>query len=74
MEKEYPITYAKCDYCTAKNHCATCSQELSQDLAGRPGIQSARVNTKTRLAQIEHDLGYDDLLDRLEGMGILIED
>ncbi|MCI8302538.1 MAG: hypothetical protein HFF68_07220, partial [Oscillospiraceae bacterium] len=44
MTETLPITYIKCDFCTAKNHCSACGAELSEALERRPGISRAQVN------------------------------
>ena len=47
MEKqEYilPVTYVKCAFCTAKNHCAACGGELTGDLRAKTGVEDAAVD------------------------------
>lgn len=66
------ITYTNCGFCTAKNHCAACSKELSQALAEKPGVHSALVNIPDRTLQVTHTLDSDSLEDLLEGMGLLV--
>ena len=50
MEKqEYilPVTYVKCAFCTAKNHCAACGGELTGDLRAKTGVEDAAVDLLT---------------------------
>ena len=63
------ITYIKCDFCTAKNHCISCGEELSQALAEKPGIRSALVNLPDHTLTVTHALDEDALEDLLDGMG-----
>ena len=72
MEQTLKITYINCDFCTAKNHCAACGQELAQALAEKPGITSAQINLPDHTAGIEHSLDGGELEDLLDGMGLLV--
>ncbi len=71
METSLKIAFVKCSFCSAKNHCRSCGEELSEALAARPGIQAAEVDTKAHTARILHDMDLDELLDLLEGMGVM---
>lgn len=66
------ITYMKCQFCTAKNHCAACGAELSQALVQKPGIAAAQVNVPDHTARLEHTLDPDTLEDVLDAMGLLV--
>ena len=66
------VTRTKCSFCTARNHCAACGEELARDLAGRPGIEAARVNLPDHSLEITHSLYRDSLEDLLDGMGLLV--
>lgn len=66
------VIYMKCQFCTAKNHCESCSEELAAALAGKPGVQSARVNIPDKKVFLEHSLDPDDLEDTLDEMGLLL--
>ena len=39
-----PVTYVKCAFCTAKNHCAACGAELTEALEARSGVENAAVS------------------------------
>lgn len=66
------ITYPNCGFCTAKNHCISCGEELSQALAEKAGIRSARVNLPDHTLTVTHALDEDALEDLLDGMGLLV--
>ena len=72
MRETLTVTYTNCGFCTAKNHCASCGRELSEALAGKPGITSAKINLPEHTAEIDHSLDRDDLEDLLDGMGLLL--
>ena len=73
MEEKLRIAYTKCGFCTAKNHCQACGEELSEALSARPGILEAQIDTKAHTAHIVHQMDLEDLLDLLEGMGLMEE-
>ena len=68
MTETLTVTYMNCGFCTARNHCAACGEEL----AGRPGIEAARVNLPDHSLEITHSLDRDSLEDLLDGMGLLV--
>lgn len=72
MAETLHITYMKCQFCAAKNHCAACGAELAQTLARKPGIAAAQVNLPDHTARIEHTLDPDDLEDTLDALGLLV--
>ena len=72
MTQMLTISYMNCDFCTAKNHCASCGAELAQALAQKPGIASAQVNIPDRSLHVICSLDPDSLEDLLDGMGILV--
>lgn len=72
MTETLTVTYMNCGFCAARNHCAACGGELARDLAGRPGIEAARVNLPDRSLEITHSLDRDSLEDLLDGMGLLV--
>lgn len=73
MTETLTVTYMNCGFCTARNHCAACGEELSRDLSRRPGVREARVNLPERSLLITHALERDELEDLLDGMGLLAE-
>ena len=73
MEETWNVTYIKCGFCTAKNHCAACSGELAEALLRRPGIDSAVLDLTTHTLRIEHRMDPEDLEDLLDGMGLMAE-
>lgn len=74
-KEEYiiPVTYVKCAFCTAKNHCAACGEELSGTLGGRSGVERAAVDLLEHTARIETELERADIEDLLEGMGLMAD-
>jgi len=73
MKETLTITRTKCSFCTAKNHCAACGEELSAALAEKPGVRSAEVNIPERTLWIEHSMDRDALEDMLDGMGLMVD-
>lgn len=67
------VTYVKCAFCTAKNHCAACGEELSGTLGGRSGVERAAVNLLEHTVRIETELERADIEDLLEGMGLMAD-
>lgn len=72
MEETLKISYMNCGFCTAKNHCAACGEELAQSLAEKPGVTSARINIPNHSAEIVHSMDSGELEDLLDGMGLLV--
>ena len=74
-QREYviPVTYVKCAFCTAKNHCAACGGELSEALAAREGVDSAAVDLLAHTARITSPMEREDIEDLLEGMGLMAD-
>lgn len=72
MEETLRITYVKCQFCTAKNHCAACSAELGEALAQKQGIRAAQVNVPDHTVRLVHSLDPDGLEDTLDAMGLLV--
>lgn len=68
-----PVTYVKCAFCTAKNHCAACGGELSEALAAREGVDSAAVDLLARTVRVASPLQQEDIEDLLEGMGLMVD-
>ena len=68
-----PVTYVKCAFCTAKNHCAACGGELSEALAARKGVDSAAVDLLAHTARITSPMEREDIEDLLEGMGLMAD-
>ena len=52
MEETLSVSYVKCPFCTAKNHCAACGGELSEALAAREGVDSAAVDLLAHTARV----------------------
>ena len=75
MTTEYilPVAYVKCAFCTAKNHCAACSGELTRDLEAKPGVEAAAVNLPEHTARVRTGLARTDIEDLLEGMGLMAD-
>ena len=73
--REYtvPVTYVKCAFCTAKNHCAACSAELTGDLRARTGAADAAVNLLEHTVRLRSGLAQADIEDLLEGMGLMAD-
>lgn len=72
MTERVSVRYVKCDFCTAKNHCAACGAELSQALMEKPGVAFAKLVIPDHALEISHSLG-GGLEDMLDGMGLMAE-
>lgn len=72
MEETLKISYMNCGFCTAKNHCAACGEELARSLMEKPGIASAKINIPDHTVEIVHSLDGGELEDLLDGMGLLV--
>lgn len=66
-----PVTYVKCAFCTAKNHCAACGGELSEALKARDGVGAAAVDLLAHTARVASPMAREDIEDLLEGMGLM---
>ena len=73
MEETLKVSYIRCGFCTAKNHCAACGGEAARALARRPGVREAEADASGRVLRVVHDLDREALEDLLDGMGILAE-
>ena len=73
MTETLAITYTKCGFCTARNHCAACGAELSAALAEKPGVRSAAADIPNKTLRMEHGLDRDTLEDMLDGMGLMAD-
>ena len=81
MTETLTITYMKCSFCTAKNHCSACgvqalyglTAQLSAALEEKPGVLSAQLNIPDNSLCIGHALDRDALEDLLDGMGLLVD-
>ena len=56
VEQTFSVTYARCGFCAAKNHCAACAGELSAALSACEGVAAARVELPAGRAVVDHDL------------------
>ena len=72
-EEIIPVTYVRCAYCAAKNHCAACSEELSRALRARTGAADAAVDLLAHTVRIKTGLTQTDIEDLLEGMGLMAD-
>ena len=72
-EEIIPVTYVRCAFCTAKNHCAACGGELTGDLKARTGVEDAAVDLLTHTVRIRTGLAQTDIEDLLEGMGLMAD-
>lgn len=73
MAETLAVTYTKCAFCTAKNHCESCGAEIAAALLERDDITEAKVNIPDHSAVIVHTMDPDDLVDLLEGMGMFVD-
>lgn len=73
MTETLRITYMKCGFCTAKNHCAACGGELSRALEEKPGVEAANVSMADHTLHITHTLDGGELEDLLDAMGLMAE-
>lgn len=72
MTETLSVTYMKCAFCTAKNHCESCGAELSEALEQKGGVTAAYFNLPEKTARIDHTLDPDDLEEILEDMSVLV--
>ena len=72
-EETIPVTYVKCAFCAAKNHCVACSRELSEALEARPGVERAAVDLPGRTAHVAAALSRADIEELLEGVGLMAD-
>jgi len=72
MRETLPVIYMKCAFCTAKNHCESCGQELDQALMGKAGIMTAVVNVPEKTVRLTHELDEDALEETLEDVGLFL--
>ena len=73
MTEILKISYLNCGFCTAKNHCQSCGEELSRALVEKPAVTAAAVNIPDHSLQIAYDLDPDGLEDMLDAIGLLME-
>ena len=73
QEYHIPVTYVKCAFCTAKNHCTACSGELTEALGNKTGVERAEVNLLEHKACVTASLSREDIEDLLEGMGLMAD-
>ena len=73
MSETLKISYVKCGFCTAKNHCAACGAELAEALRGKPEVASAAVDLLEHTVSVDCSLSRDGLEDLLDGMGLMLE-
>ncbi|MDE7245332.1 MAG: hypothetical protein K2O18_15355 [Oscillospiraceae bacterium] len=72
MIETFSVTYAKCGFCTARNHCDACGAEIARALSEKAGIVSASAGKKPKTLQISYTTGRDTLEDILDGMGVMM--
>lgn len=73
MKYEFSITHIACEQCSKKIHCDQCNRELSESILRIPGVKSVESYIRDeRLILDCENLSEDDLADRLETMGLLI--
>lgn len=69
MEFAYRITYAKCQSCAAKSHCAQCAAEAEAALLRGGAVEAVRLDFQQRTAALSGN-DEDALLDALDAAGI----
>lgn len=72
-EEIIPVTYVRCAYCAAKNHCAACSEELSRALRARTGAADAAVDLAEHVVRVAAALSRAEIEDLLEGVGLMAD-
>ena len=72
-EEIIPVTYVRCAFCTAKNHCTACGGELTGDLRAKTGAEDAVVDLLAHTVRIRTGLTQTDIEDLLEGMGLMAD-
>ena len=73
MREILAVTYIKCSFCTAKNHCAACGGELAEALVRKAEITWAAADLPAHVLEVDCSLERADLEDLLDGMGLLLE-
>ena len=74
MKYEFSIEHVACSQCSKKIHCDQCNQELAESVMRIPGVTRAESFIRDEKLIVEADgLSEDALIDRLEGIGLLID-
>ena len=72
MEYVYPVTYMKCQTCTAKTHCDQCAAEAEEALRRSAAVEEIAVDLQQKVVRIT-GADEDTLLDLLEGVGLFAD-
>ena len=74
MQYEFSIIHIACSQCSKKIHCDQCNRELAESVLRIPGVKRVESYIRDERLIIEgENLSEDDLADRLESMGLLID-
>lgn len=74
MTYEFSIIHLACSQCSKKTHCDQCNQELTESILRIEGVKRAESYIRDERLIVEcENLSEDDLTDRLEAIGLLID-
>ena len=74
MQYDFSIIHLACAQCTKKTHCEQCNQELAESVRRIASVTDAKAFIRDERLNVEcENLTEDDLIDRLEAIGLLID-
>lgn len=74
MKQDFSIIHLACSQCTKKTHCEQCNQELAESVRRIPGVESAEARIREEKLNVSFSgLSEDELIDRLEAIGLMID-
>lgn len=74
MKYDFSIIHLACSQCTKKTHCEQCNQELAESVRRIAGVANAQAFIREERLIVEcENLSEDDLIDRLESIGLMID-
>ena len=74
MKQDFSIIHLACSQCTKKTHCEQCNQELAESVRRIPGVESAEARIREEKLIVSFSgLSEDELIDRLEAIGLMID-
>lgn len=74
MKLDFSIIHLPCGQCTKKTHCEQCNRELAESVCRIPGVESAEARIREEELTVSFSgLSEEELIDRLEAIGLLID-
>lgn len=74
MKQDFSIIHLACSQCTKKTHCEQCNQELAESVRRIPRVESAVARIREEKLTVSFSgLSEDELIDRLEAIGLMID-